>query len=159
MQVIVDGVHFDGIDVLVSAKEEQEEMKVIEFSLIANGESEKKLYENSLGTGIVEIKIPEKEIEIKAKRSVYSYSYQQQDIPENHKYNLRVKYEETYEEKPWSLEVGQSIVNLMNWSKITALIELLESKNIITKDEFAEKVEVVRKRDYEKMNDLLFKGK
>ncbi|WP_397537888.1 hypothetical protein [Rummeliibacillus pycnus] len=158
MLVIVDGVHFDGINVLISNKEEQGEIKVIEFSLIVNGESEKKLYENSLGSGIVEIKIPEKEIEIKAKRNVYSYSYQKDNFG-NKKYELNVTYEETDGKEPWSLQVGQSVVSMINWTEITALFELLESKNLITKEEFTEKIKIVKERDSEKMHNYLFKGK
>lgn len=156
--IIIDEVEFLTDDYKLVNQDENPEKRELSFEFQVQGISDYNLYNNSLNKGPVEIKIPDEKITFKAKRGNFSTSYVGTLNPQT-LVTFRVTYRECDEgDKQWDLNTGQSIVNVQNWLRVKTLIELLDSKNIVSKDEFQEKYGEVMKRDNKKMINYLTQG-
>lgn len=145
-------------------EDEQSGKKFIKYQLefTARGKNNYAFISELLNKDEVHLIVEEKGINFQAKRISHSSSYRN-TLEDNTNVNFGVSYREKIEadetdDNELSVLGGISRNSVINWGRTRALAELLEEKGIITKAEYAEKVEIVLERDWDEMTEFIMNG-
>lgn len=156
--IIIDGVEFETKSLEVKPHESEKGKIVIEFNFKVIGESNYNLYSNSLKNGPVRIQVPEKDVDIFAKKKSYSTS-SSGDLEEKQTI-FTVKYVECNEnEENWTETKGINTTVLMNWVRTRALAEFLIENELMTKESYEKKILDIFNRDREEFINFISTGK
>jgi len=107
------------------------------------------------------LKIPSQNIEIKAKSKTNSWSYQGYNLDENTSIKYNMEIEELDKDLPddWNAFYALAGTTVDNWIRTRALSELLEEKGVSNLEEYEKKIELIQKRDRQKLVDWITHGK
>lgn len=154
-RIIVNGVSIEGnVEIL----DENKKHFTVDFSV--RGESQYNLYTILFKERELDVKIPDLDYEFKATRVNSSSSYQN-ELNESTEVHLTFELKEYNEEEDngWTIFNGYFSGIINNWSRTRALAELLEEKGIVSIEEYIDKIELVRERDFDEMREFIVNGK
>ncbi|WP_188405506.1 DUF3219 family protein [Thalassobacillus devorans] len=129
-----------------------QETNHIQVEFMVRGENEFHLFSNLLRENTFDIKVPEFDMDYKAKILSSSSSYNDQltgDTPVRFSVELQEYDEEN--DSNWNATTATGVIGVQNWARTRALAELLQEKGILTKQEYDEKIRQVLDRDKEEM--------
>lgn len=140
----------------------KKELNLVEFEGSIKGEKEFNNYKNAIEYSKINVKVPEQDLEFKAQKNGYSFSYTDREDKEDNIYNIKINLLEIddSQSKYSGLEIFGNIGFgiSMNWARTRALSELLIEKGLITLEEYESKIKFIYERDKDEFTKALLAG-